>query len=158
AGTVSGPGVGSDTLTSVESIRGSSFADTYVATGYAGASVVGSVPPGFNEFEGMAGDDIIVGNGPSSSSGTKLSYLHATSGVTVDMAAGTATGDASVGNDTFSGVSYVRGSLFDDTISGSNNTTGVENFEGLGGNDFFDGRGGFDRAVYGLRTDDNVTG
>ena len=38
AGTVSGAGIGSDTLSSVESIRGSAFADNYVATGYTGAS------------------------------------------------------------------------------------------------------------------------
>ena len=42
AGTVSGTGVGSDTLTSVEAIRGSGSADTYVATGWTGASVSGS--------------------------------------------------------------------------------------------------------------------
>ena len=63
AGTVSGAGVGSDTLSSVESIRGSAFADTYVATGYAGASAIGSYSDDFNEFEGMAGNDIITGNG-----------------------------------------------------------------------------------------------
>ena len=32
----------------------------------------------FNEFEGRGGDDIITGNGV-----TRISYLHATSGVTV---------------------------------------------------------------------------
>ena len=98
AGTVSGPGVGNDTLISIESVRGSVFDDTYVATGYAGASAIGSLPPGFNEFEGMAGDDTIIG------SNTALSYLSATGFVTVDILAGTATGDASVGTDTFTGV------------------------------------------------------
>jgi hypothetical protein len=38
AGMVSGAGVGTDTLISVESIRGSAFADIYVATGYTGVS------------------------------------------------------------------------------------------------------------------------
>ena len=154
AGTVSGAGVGNDTLVSVESIRGSAFADTYVATGYAGASAIGSVPAGFNEFEGMAGNDVITGNG-----NTALSYLNATSGVTVDIAAGIATGDASVGTDTFTGVQIVRGSGFADTLLGSNNAPGtVEVFEGRGGNDFIDGRGGFDRVIYGFRTDNDVTG
>ena len=97
----------------------------------------------FNEFEGRGGDDIIVGNGD-----TRISYLHATSGVTVNIASGTADGDASVGHDTFSGVNSVRGSYFDDTLIGSNNPTGAENFEGRGGNDTIDGGGGFDRAVY----------
>ena len=63
AGTVSGAGVGNDTLVSVELIRGSAFNDIYVATGYTGASAFGSVPATYNEFEGMAGDDNIIGNG-----------------------------------------------------------------------------------------------
>src|SRR5262249_38363331 len=72
AGTVSGPGVGNDILISVESVRGSVFGDTYVATGYAGASAIGSTPTSFNEFEGMGGDDTITGNG-----NTVLSYISA---------------------------------------------------------------------------------
>ena len=152
AGTVSGAGIGSDTLSSIESIRGSAFADTYVATGYAGASAIGSIVTTFNEFEGMAGNDTIVGNGS-----TALSYLNATGPVTVDIAAGTATGDASVGTDAFTGVQVVRGSAFADTLLGSNNLTGVEVFQGGGGNDFIDGRGGFDRVLYEFRIDDNVT-
>src|SRR5262249_54600978 len=51
AGTVSGPGVGSDTLVSIEQVRGSNFADTYVATGYTGVSPIGSLPANYNEFE-----------------------------------------------------------------------------------------------------------
>ena len=160
-GTVSGPGVGSDTLVSIEQIRGSDFADTYVATGYTGVSPIGSVSANFNEFEGRAGDDTITGNGA-----TQLAYLKATAGVTVNFtswvagqgASGTATGDASVGTDTFTGVQGVRGSEFDDTFHGSNNLTGVEVFQGRAGNDFIDGGGGFDRVLYGFRTDDNVTG
>ena len=60
-------------------------------------------------------------------------------------AAGTASGDASVGNDHFTGVNAVQGSMFDDTLSGS---AGNETFTGLGGNDFIDGRGGFDTVSY----------
>ena len=103
----------------------------------------------------MAGNDVITGNG-----NTKLSYLNATAAVTVDIAAGTATGDASVGTDTFSGVNFIRGSQFADTLLGSNNPplAQPEVFDGGGGNDFIDGRGGFDRAVYEFRIDDNVTG
>ena len=158
AGTVSGPGVGNDTLVSIESIRGSAFADTYVATGYTGASAIGSVPATYNEFEGMAGDDVITGNG-----NTALSYLHATDGVTVDLLAGTAHGTvpgdlANIGTDTFTGVQVVRGSAYNDTLLGSNNTTQPELFEGDGGNDFIDGRGGFDRVTYAPRLDNSVTG
>ena len=162
AGTVSGAGVGSDTLVSIEQIRGSAFNDIYVATGYTGVSPIGSVAANFNEFEGMAGDDVITGNGS-----TQLSYLNATAGVTVNFtswvagqgASGTATGDASVGTDTFTGVQVVRGSEFDDTFHGQQQCSpGLEVFQGRGGDDFIDGGGGFDRVIYWFRTDDNVTG
>ena len=162
AGTVSGGGLGgSDTLVSIEQIRGSAFNDGYVATGYTGVSSIGSTAADFNEFEGMAGDDSVTGN-----SGTQLTYLNATAGVTVNFASwvagqgasGTVTGDASVGTDSFTGVQGVRGSEFVDTLMGSNNLTGIEIFQGRGGNDIIDGGGGFDRVLYGFRTDDNVTG
>ncbi|MGA7964815.1 MAG: cadherin domain-containing protein, partial [Gammaproteobacteria bacterium] len=136
AGTVTGSGVGNDTLVSIESVQGGDFADNYVATSFNSGSN-GS----FNEFEGMAGDDTITGNG-----NTRVSYLHAGAAVTVDVAAGTGTGDASVGTDSFTGVSAVRGSMYDDTIEGSNN--GFEQFEGRGGSDLIDGRGGLDRVRY----------
>lgn len=65
----------------------------------------------FNEFEGNAGDDIITGNG-----NTRVSYQSATGGVTVIFAGngqGTASGNSSVGTDTFlAGVTSVRGSNF----------------------------------------------
>jgi hypothetical protein len=157
AGTVTGAGVGTDTLTGIEQIRGSSFADIYIATGFkASASPQPGTSPLFNEFEGMGGNDTITGNGF-----TRVSYLNALAGVTVDIAAGTAQGTAAgdlagVGVDSFTGVNSVRGSQFADTLSGSNNKVfTAENFEGRGGNDFIDGRGGFDRAIYG--TNPNIT-
>src|SRR5262249_45013114 len=150
AGTVSGAGVGRDSLTGIEGIGGSNFADTYIATGFnQGTSPTPGTSPLFNEFEGMGGNDTITGNGF-----TRISYLNAAAGVTVDIAAGTghgtAAGDiAGVGIDSFTGVNVVRGSNFADALLGSDNPTfSAENFEGRGGNDFIDGRGGFDRAVY----------
>ena len=113
-----------------------------------GSTVTFDVNGTFNGFEGLGGNDIITGNGD-----TRVSYLSATSGVTVTLGpngSGTATGDASVGTDTFiSGVFRVRGSNFIDTLTGSNNPAGtVEHFEGRGGNDIINGGGGFDRAIY----------
>ncbi len=164
AGTVSGAGVDSDTLRSIERIRGSGFDDIFVATGFDTTSTNASSPtPGlagtFNEFEGMDGDDDITGNG-----NTRVSYLNAAAGVTVDVADGvgygTLPGDltglavdpndlAGVGQDTFTGVSSVRGSNFADFLFGSNNPNNVfESFEGRGGSDFIDGRGGLDRVNY----------
>ena len=153
---------GTDTLRSIELITGTQFSDTFNAVGFdkdstnAGSTQGGNAtsnPFGtFNEFEGRGGNDIIVGNGS-----TRVSYLHATAGVVVTFtswtgdalgASGQASGNVSVGQDTFSGVNSVRGSYFADEFYGSNNLTGVEVFEGRGGNDFIDGRGGFDRASY----------
>ena len=82
----------------------------------------------FNEFEGRGGNDDITGNGQ-----TRISYFHATAGVVVHFdasnwnpslhsapgAAGSAIGDASVGQDNFVGVNSVRGSNFNDFFYGS---------------------------------------
>ena len=142
---------GADTLQSIEFVTGTDFADTFNATGFSalsqnsGSTVASNTDGTINDFEGRGGDDLITGNGIN----TRISYLHATGPVTVDLAAGTADGDASVGHDTFTGVNRVRGSYFADTLLGSNNPSGTaEFFEGRGGDDFIDGRGGFDRAVY----------
>jgi VCBS repeat-containing protein len=150
AGTVTGDAsIGTDTLISVEAVRGTNFADTYDATGFSGTSTNAGSNGTFNEFTGNGGNDIIIGNG-----NTRISFNIATAGVTVDLqtgtvaGTGTATGDASVGTDTFSGVNAVQGSMFDDTIYGSNNTAATETFTGNGGNDYIDGRGGFDIASY----------
>src|SRR6185436_20725544 len=117
--------------------------DSYNAAGFSststnsGSIVTSNVNGTSNEFEGMGGDDVIIGNGF-----TRISYQHSTSAVVVDLAAGTADGDASVGHDTFtamlingpfiSGVSSVRGSYFNDYLYGSN-STGTETYEGRGG-------------------------
>ena len=70
----------------------------------------------------------------------------------VGSAHGTDPGDvAGIGTDNFvSGVNRVRGSNFNDNFTGSNNPANTnELFEGRGGNDFINGGGGFDTAVYG---------
>jgi Ca2+-binding RTX toxin-like protein len=168
AGIVTGDAsVGTDTLKSIELVTGTNFADTFDATDFsatstnAGSTVTSNTAGLFNEFEGDAGNDTIIGNGQ-----TRISYFHATAGVTVTFnpatswatassgASGTATGDSSVGTDTFTGVNNVRGSFFNDTFIGSNNPSGtVENFEGLGGNDTINGGGGFDRSIYSEASD-----
>ena len=166
AGIVTGNG-GTDTLKSIELVTGTNSADTFDATGFsstsnnAGSTVTSNTAGLFNEFEGDGGNDAIIGNGQ-----TRISYFHATAGVTVIFnpvtswatasagASGIATGDTSVGTDTFAGVNSVRGSYFADTLIGSNNPFGTaENFEGLGGNDIVNGGGGFDRAVYNFAHD-----
>ena len=69
--------------------------------------------------------------------------------LSVDLAAGTATGNASVGTDHFTNVSSVIGSGYGDTLRGSDNVNGsFEQFDGRGGNDTIEGRGGYDFAAY----------
>jgi Ca2+-binding RTX toxin-like protein len=150
AGTVTGAGVGTDTLIGIETVQGSYYVDHYSAAGFTGNSGVPGVPAGFNSFEGMAGDDIIVGNvNVQGQILTRISCLSATAAVTVDFAAGIATGDSSVGTDHFTNVNAVIGSGFGDTLLGSDNPNGTyEQYEGRGGNDTIDGRGGYDFAVY----------
>ena len=48
-------------------------------------------------------------------------YSDAASGVVVDLAAGTASGDATVGNDTLDGIENVIGGAGDDTLTGDGN-------------------------------------
>jgi Ca2+-binding RTX toxin-like protein len=136
AGTVTGDAaIGTDTLIGIESVRGTNFVDTYVATDFGG----------FNDFEGLGGNDTITGNGA-----TRIGFNSATAGVTVDLAAGTATGNASVGADNFSGVSRARDSNFNDTLLGD----GADNIlEGVNGIDRLDGGLGTDTLIGGLGND-----
>ncbi len=128
---------GFDTLNSVEQVIGSNSGagDDFTAT----AAFVGSFGT-LNVFEGRGGNDRITGNG-----NTRLSFNEATGGVTVDMIAGTAIGDASVGTDTFTGVNSILASQLGDSITGN----GVDNIMiGQAGADTLIGGGGFDFASY----------
>src|SRR5262249_48878263 len=129
----------------IESVRGTNAADIYDASSFTATSTNGGGDQGnFNEFEGMGGDDTIIGNG-----NTRISFTSATGGVTVSILAGTADRDGSVGHDRFSGVNFIRGSNFNDTLTGSNNgNTTTESFDGWGGDDLINGLGGFDRVRY----------
>lgn len=134
--------VGTDTLVNVERVMGSEFADTFNVLGFVSASSPGGFLSRFNSFEGRGGNDVITGNGA-----TRIEYTGATDAVRVDFGLGTATGNASVGIDTLFGVSQVRASSFNDTLLGSFFFSD-ESFDGRAGNDFIDGRLGFDRADY----------
>jgi hypothetical protein len=113
--------VGTDTLLNVEGVRGTNNADIYNATGFVG----------FNEFQGMGGNDTVTGNG-----NTRISFDNAGGSVSVDLFVGQTNG-IGVGTDTITGgVNQVRGSQFSDTVAGTN------------GNDILDGRGGIDTVSY----------
>jgi Ca2+-binding RTX toxin-like protein len=150
-------GHGTDTLISIEGAEGSNFDDTLIGT------------PGSNFLFGLDGNDTLESNGnagdldspdtvlemrfdlmsgdagdDSITGGAGLNVIvHdlAPDGVSVDLQAGTATGD---GDDTLTGIQAVLGTRFDDTLRGDNEDN---LFEGEGGTDTIDGRAGSDTLV-----------
>ncbi len=148
AGIVTGPGVGTDTLRDIEDIQGSSYNDVFDATGFGPSSVNQGSSGTYNSFRPGMGDDTIIGNG-----NTRLDYSNALDCVDVDLATGVVHGSYAIGTDTFSGVNRIRGSAYDDQMFGTG--ASGERFEGLAGNDYIDGRGGFDTAGYAF--DGNIT-
>ena len=148
--------IGTDTLRSVEGIRGTNFADKYDASNF---GLSGFLNPStdnvgdfntLNEIEGMGGNDIITGNG-----NTRIAFYNALDGVTVDLNAGTSQGTvagdiAGVGTDNFTFVNAARGSGFVDSIFGD---AASNTLDGQGGNDIIQGRGGADTLIGGSGSD-----
>jgi Ca2+-binding RTX toxin-like protein len=146
AGTASGTESGSDTLSGIETVVGGSGADTL--TGDAGDNVL----------TGGAGDDTITGGDGDDTA----SYAATAAGVTVDLAAGTATGTES-GSDTLSGIETVVGGSGADTLTGDGNVNvltgglGDDALTGGAGDDLLVGAGGED-ALEGGADDDRLIG
>ena len=114
----------SDTLLSIESLRGSGFDDVLIGNG------------GRNYIRGLAGDDELVGlRGRDEVRYDRDYRFGGTDGVTVNLKRGTAT-DGFGDSDTLRGFEDVRGTESRDKIIGS----GARNeLEGLGGNDLLKG-------------------
>lgn len=136
--TVTGNGsVGTDTLIDIDQIRGTAGSDEVVV----GLDFLTSLPTGnFFEFEGMDGDDNVVGNG-----NTRIAFSQALSGVVVDAFEGTARSigandAAGIGDDTFTGINAIRGSEYADSLSFAGLHGRLQLFGG-GGNDTLTGGG-----------------
>jgi len=150
SGTASGDAsVGVDTLMNINLIQGSNYNDT----------ITGSSALYFEQIEGGAGNDVLNGGAITDTlngdNDNRVTYQNAAgAGVTVDLLVGTAVGMAgsNVGSDTLVNFDQVRGSNFNDTLLGSNRTDLTEQFEGRAGNDYIDGRGGFDIVRYNSAT------
>jgi Ca2+-binding RTX toxin-like protein len=105
-------------------------------------------------------DTIIAGEGAGNDSyyggdGIDLITFPSTSqGITVDLAAGTATGPE-IDNDLLSGIENVEGGSGNDTLSG---TDGVNWLAGVAGSDLLEGRAGDDTLVGGAGDDTLVGG
>lgn len=142
-GTASG-GSGNDQLVSIENVWGSIF-DDRISGDNGDNDLHGG--PGNDRLSGGSGDDTLDGGeGDDELDGglgdDNADYTFALSGVVVDLARGTATGD---GHDTLSGIENVYGSFFDDTLTGD----AADNFFGAFlGDDTMDGGGGDDIAAF----------
>lgn len=140
-------GSGTDDLISIENINGSDFDDLMF-----GAFAVDNV------FNGGDGDDILIGlSGSNTYDGgdgsDTVEYYNSNAGVTVDLAAGTASGGHADG-DTLTSIENIYGSRFDDMITGSDadNTiwgdSGNDVISGMAGADMLYGGSGFDTVDY----------
>lgn len=114
---------GTSTVTGIEDVIGTARIDQLYGNS------------GRNLLQGGRGDDLIDGRG----SRDTASYQDSVGAVTVDLAAGTATGTS--GSDTLVSIERVIGSRYDDALYG---TALADTFAGSAGNDTIDGRDGQD--------------
>ncbi|WP_373505088.1 hypothetical protein [Aestuariivirga sp.] len=128
-------GAGTDVLISIERAVGSDFDDLII--GSTGKNYLGGAK-GANTYDGGPSDDIIDDSDIDATDGT-IAYWSAIASVSIDLAAGTATGGG--GADTLLGVENAIGSKFSDFING---TSGNNSLDGGRRNDKIDGREGND--------------
>ncbi|WP_353351918.1 calcium-binding protein, partial [Aquicoccus sp. SU-CL01552] len=127
-----------DTLKSIEVLRGSLFDDTLKGDS------------GDNHIRGLAGDDLLNGgNGTDTVRYDRDASYGGTAGVTVNLEKGYAI-DGFGDRDTLKNFENARGTDSKDTITGTGAANdirgegGTDVLKGLGGNDFLDGGGGND--------------
>jgi Ca2+-binding RTX toxin-like protein len=149
---------GTDTLIDIDGAVGSGAADILIG-GSDSRSANGSL---FEVWNGHAGNDIIAGSAAALSSTLSpeglgqvnlldydmIHFLSATSGVRVNLFVGTAQ-DGQGGNDLLFDINQVSGTAFNDMLIGGNAQNDYfESFEGRQGDDYIDGRSGYDSARY----------
>lgn len=125
---------GTDTFSSIERAEGTMLADSFVGA------------EGFQDFRGFAGDDTIDGGADYDRvdySANRSDFGGTTgNGVVVDLGAGSAT-DNYGDTDTLLNIEGVRGSLYDDQITGDAN---AQRLEGREGDDTINGAAGDDEV------------
>ena len=143
AGTAGGGYAEGDTITNVENIIGTAFAD--VLRGDGSANVLQGLD-GDDELRGNGGDDVLDGGAGADrldgGAGTdRVSYRDSDAGVTVYLAAGTNTGGHAQG-DVLAGIENVTGSDHHDYLYGDGEDNSLE---GRNGHDWLYGGAGADR-------------
>ncbi|WP_019903186.1 calcium-binding protein [Methylobacterium sp. 77] len=141
AGTATDGFGATDTLSNIEGVRGTQFADRLHGNEDNDRS--------FDSLYGLAGDDTLDGGGGNDVARyDKDAQFGGTQGVTVNLAQGTAT-DGFGNHDTLISIEAVRGTQYADTLTGGNTASAAyEAFYGLAGNDTINGGGGFDEVRY----------
>lgn len=135
---ITGTASDGDTLANVENVTGTAFDDTLIGDA------------GVNRLDGGAGDDLLEGGvGADALVGGNgidtATYENETQGITVDLAAGTASD-----GDTLIGIENLIGSEHADVLSGD---AGGNVLEGLSGDDTINGGAGNDTISGGLGFD-----
>lgn len=126
---------GTDTLSGIENLTGTSQNDSLTGDG------------NNNILDGGLGDDTITGGGGNDT----VTYAASGSAVNVDLTIGFGSNvSGGYGNDTLSGINNLIGSAYNDSIVGDGNNNTIE---GGAGNDFLDGGAGTsDTASYSTAT------
>ncbi len=146
AGTATDGWGDTDTLINISGVQGSNYGDSL--TGNANG----------NFFDGHEGDDTIDGAGGVDT----ISFFDATSGVDANLTTGVVE-DGQGTTDTVSNIEAVDGSIYDDTITGSDDLNilaggdGNDSILGMGDNDLIDGGIGND-TIYGGTGWDTIQG
>ncbi|SER04649.1 calcium-binding protein, partial [Thalassovita taeanensis] len=164
---------GTDTLSGLESVDGSTFGDVLAGDvgvndlrGFSGNDTLAGNAgndilqggEGHDSLLGQAGDDDLSGGtGNDTMDGGAgrdvLRYLDSSNAVTVNLATGTAL-DGFGGTDTLRNIEDVRASQYGDRLTGD---AGVNRLFGFGGNDTIDGGAG-DDILHGDEGDDSLLG
>jgi len=151
AGTGLGGHAQGDTLDSIEKVAGSAYGDTLSGSG-ADEWLHGE--EGDDTLSGGAGSDLLEGGaGADALDGgaglDEATYENASSGVTIDLEAGTGAGGEAAG-DTLTDIEVVTASDHDDTVTGSG---ADEQLFGRAGDDALSGAAGDDLLSGGAGTD-----
>ena len=147
-------GSGTDTLSSIERLHGSDFADNLTGTsssnylrGLGGSDRIDSGGSGNNTLIGDAGNDYLISgtgndvlNGGTGTDSVSY-YFDASEGVTAKLYVSSAQNTGGGGTDTLISIERLYGSNFNDKLYGNNDANYIR---GYNGNDTLDGRGGND--------------